>query len=386
VFFLERFDDDWESRWVVSKHRTDGSQGEFDVSAGKFFNDAEEDKGLRTSQDAKFYAISAEMKEFSNRDKDLIIQYSVKHEQKIDCGGAYVKVFPASLNQEEMHGDSVYNIMFGPDICGSTKRTHVIFNYKGENKLVEKSIKCEDDEFSHLYKLVVKPDQTYYVSIDGKEVQSGNLVEDFTFLPPKEILDPSVSKPDDWVDEKEIDDPSAVKPEGYDDIPAQIADPDATKPDDWDDELDGEWEAPLVPNPDYKGEWKAPRVPNPEYKGEWVHPKIPNPDYSEDSEIYAYDSHKYVGFELWQVKSGTIFDNILITDDETVAKEFEEKFFKTRDAEKEASEKEQEEARERAKEEAEAAKSEVSEEQNAEEELSFDDETGDHHDHEHDEL
>jgi calreticulin len=26
---------------------------------------------------------------------------------------------------------------------------------------------------------------------------------------------------------------------------------------DWDDEDDGEWEAPTIPNPEYKGEWKA---------------------------------------------------------------------------------------------------------------------------------
>ena len=25
---------------------------------------------------------------------------------------------------------------------------------------------------------------------------------------------------------------------------------------DWDDEDDGEWEAPTIPNPEYKGEWK----------------------------------------------------------------------------------------------------------------------------------
>ena len=28
------------------------------------------------------------------------------------------------------------------------------------------------------------------------------------------------------------------------------------QPEDWSDEDDGEWEAPLIPNPDYKGEWK----------------------------------------------------------------------------------------------------------------------------------
>lgn len=41
------------------------------------------------------------------------MQFTVKHEQTIDCGGGYVKLFPASLDQKDMHGDSEYNIMFG---------------------------------------------------------------------------------------------------------------------------------------------------------------------------------------------------------------------------------------------------------------------------------
>ena len=36
------------------------------------------------------------------------------------------------------------------------------------------------------------------------------------------------------------------------DKPEYIPDPDATKPDDWDDDTDGEWEPPMVSNPDYK--------------------------------------------------------------------------------------------------------------------------------------
>jgi len=110
------------------------------------------------------------------------------------------------------------------------------------------------------------------------------------------------------IDQKEIPDPNSLKPEGWDDIPKQIQDPSAVKPEDWDQELDGEWEAPLIDNPQYKGEWKPPMIKNPAYKGDWVHPKIANPDYKEDSEIYAYDSNKYIGIEIWQVKSGSIFD------------------------------------------------------------------------------
>lgn len=69
--------------------------------------------GLQTGQDARFYASSARFEPFSNEGKPLVIQFTVKHEQKIDCGGGYVKVFPADLVQTEMHGDSSYYIMFG---------------------------------------------------------------------------------------------------------------------------------------------------------------------------------------------------------------------------------------------------------------------------------
>ena len=31
-----------------------------------------------------------------------------------------------------------------------------------------------------------------------------------------------------------------------------IPDPDAKKPEDWDEEMDGEWEPPMIPNPEYK--------------------------------------------------------------------------------------------------------------------------------------
>lgn len=49
---------------------------------------------------------------------------------------------------------------------------------------------------------------------------------------------------------------------------------------DWDDEDDGEWEAPMIPNPEYKGEWTPKMIDNPRYKGEWTPKMIPNPDFS----------------------------------------------------------------------------------------------------------
>ena len=48
--------------------------------------------GIQTSQNAKFYAMSARFDKFSSEGKTVVIQFTVKHEQKIDCGGGYVKV------------------------------------------------------------------------------------------------------------------------------------------------------------------------------------------------------------------------------------------------------------------------------------------------------
>jgi len=322
IYFKEEFDSPkWAERWVQSEFS--GKEfGKFDWTAGKFYGDDIKDKGIKTSQDARFYAVSSKFEEnkFSNEGKDLVIQYTVKHEQNIDCGGGYLKLFDCSLDQKQMHGESPYLIMFGPDICGSaTKKVHVIFNYKGKNLLTTKDIRCKDDVHTHIYRLVVKPDNSYKVMIDGEVVEKGELEKDWAFLPPKTIKDPDAKKPADWVDNAMIDDPNDVKPEGYDDIPEYIPDPEAVQPSDWDQELDGEYEPPMINNPEYKGAWSPKQIPNPDYKGPWEHPEISNPDYVEDDKLYKYDEICSVGIDVWQVKAGTIFDNILIGDDEAEA-------------------------------------------------------------------
>nr|CAB3227490.1 calreticulin [Phallusia mammillata] len=319
-------DDDWESRWVGSTHKSD--YGKLKWTAGKFYDD-ENDKGLQTSQDARFYAISTTFDKFSNKDKTLVVQFTVKHEQSIDCGGGYVKIFPSTLDPKEMSGDSTYNIMFGPDICGpGTKKVHVIFHYKGKNLLIKKDIRCKDDEATHIYTLIVNPDNTYEVLIDNNSAQKGSLEEDWDFLPAKQIKDPEAKKPEDWDDREKIPDPTDEKPEGWD-KPEHIPDPDATMPEDWDEEMDGEWEPPMVDNPEYKGEWKPKQIDNPDYSGKWVHPMIDNPEYEADDNLYMYEDFGVIGLDLWQVKSGTVFDNFLITDDTKEAKEAAETILST---------------------------------------------------------
>lgn len=82
-------------------------------------------------------------------------------------------------------------------------------------------------------------------------------------------------------------------------------------------------------NPEYKGEWKAKRISNPAYKGVWAPKKIANPEYSEDKELYLMSKKDlgFIGFDLWQVKGGSLFDNIIVSvdsDEAALVKEADE--------------------------------------------------------------
>ncbi|KAE9446655.1 hypothetical protein C3L33_21452, partial [Rhododendron williamsianum] len=328
----------WENRWVKSDWKKDENvAGEWNYTSGKWNGDPN-DKGIQTGEDYRFYAISAEFPEFSNKDKTLVFQFSVKHEQKLDCGGGYMKLLSSGIDQKKFGGDTPYSIMFGPDICGyTTKKVHAILTHNETNHLIKKDVPCETDQLTHVYTFILRPDATYSILIDNVEKQSGSSYSDWSILPPKKIKDPEAKKPEDWDDKEHIPDPEDKKPEGYDDIPKEIPVPEAKKPEDWDDEEDGEWTPPTMANPEYMGQWKQKKIKNPNYKGKWKAPMIDNPDFKDDPDIYVYPSLKYVGIELWQVKSGTLFDNVLICDDPEYAKKLaEETWGKQKDAEKAA--------------------------------------------------
>jgi len=342
VFFEDTFDEMIAPSWVTSSWKDEDSTGKWVHTAGEWFVDEALAKGMQASEDMKFHSISAPLTTPASTTKGpLVLQFTVKHEKKdyAFCGGGYIKLLPGKVDPKTFGGDTPYSIMFGPDLCGyDVSRIHVIFEHKGDNLLKDDEIKldyADKDEFTHLYTLVLEPDGSYEVFFDQTSKASGKLEDDWAF-PSKQIKDPEVSKPEDWVDTKKIPDPESVKPEGYDDIPAEIPDPDAETPDDWDEEEDGEWEPPMIDNPEYKGEWKAPMIDNPDYKGPWEHPMIDNPSYA--PETYAkYDELTTVGFELWTVNAGSIFDNILVTDDKAYADEMAEKTWaKIKEGEKDA--------------------------------------------------
>uniref|UniRef100_A0A3Q3GZA4 Calnexin n=1 Tax=Kryptolebias marmoratus TaxID=37003 RepID=A0A3Q3GZA4_KRYMA len=378
-FFAESFDRGTMDGWVVSKAKKDDADEEIAKYDGKWAVEEMKDgklpgdKGLVLKSRAKHHAISGQLlRPFIFDTKPLIVQYEVNFQAGIDCGGAYVKLLTQTpeLDLDQFVDKTPYTIMFGPDKCGEDYKLHFIFRHKNPKtgEYEEKHAKKPDsdlrayytDKKTHLYTLVVNPDNSFEILVDQTVVNSGNLLKDMTppVNPPAEIEDPDDHKPEDWDERPKIQDPDAVKPDDWDeDAPAQIpdehavkpdgwlddepeyiGDPDAIKPDDWDEDMDGEWEAPQVPNPvcesapgcgpwkrpvidnpNYKGKWKPPMIDNPNYQGIWKPRKIANPAFFEDLHPFKMTPFNAVGLELWSMSSDIFFDNFFITNDRNVA-------------------------------------------------------------------
>jgi len=369
--FYEQFTSGWDSRWKVSHAKKENDKtgdeewtyvGQWAVEEPVVFKGIEGDKGLVVKNVAAHHAISAKFdKPIDNKGKTLVVQYEVKLQEGLECGGAYLKLLKenADLHAEEFSNASPYVIMFGPDKCGATNKVHFIFKHKNpktgeyEEKHLKSPPMARITKQSTLYTLIVNPDQTYAIKMDGSQVKSGSLFEDFapSVNPDEEIDDPEDKKPEDWVEKAKIPDPAAKKPEDWDedapyeivnelaekpedwleDEPEFISDPEAVKPDDWEDEEDGDWlpptvpnpkcedasgcgkwTKPMMPNPEYKGKWSAPMIDNPDYKGPWAPRKIPNPDYFDDKTPSNFEPMGAIGFELWTMTKDILFDNIYI--------------------------------------------------------------------------
>ncbi|KAF2808575.1 Calreticulin-domain-containing protein [Mytilinidion resinicola] len=369
--FLEQFTDDWDTRWKPSHSKKENDKsseeewayiGNWAVEEPTVLKGIEGDKGLVIKDKAAHHAISAKFpKKIDNKGKTLVVQYEVKLQNGLECGGAYMKLLQdnKALHAEEFSNASPYIIMFGPDKCGATNKVHFIFRHKNpktgeyEEKHLKNPPTARIVKTTSLYTLIVRPDNTFEIKIDGESIRNGTLLEDFSpsVNPEKEIDDPKDEKPESWVDEARIPDPEATKPEDWDedapfeivdteatkpedwleDEPTSIPDPEAEKPEDWDDEEDGDWipptvpnpkceeasgcgkwESPLKKNPEYKGKWSAPVIDNPAYKGVWKPRKIKNPAYFEDKTPAKFEPIGAIGFEIWTMQNDILFDNIYI--------------------------------------------------------------------------
>jgi len=219
--------------------------------------------------------------------------------------------------------------MFGPDKCGTASKVHFIFRreHPVTKEITEHHITSPPavptpvkDGDTHSFGLLMEGTK-YTIYTDGIIARSGDLNTAKQFSPDlfdaTEIDDPTDVKPpqEEWDERDYIADPEAKKPEGWDDISKEIADPAASKPDDWDDEMDGEWEAPVIPNPDFIGEWTAPLIKNPAYKGKWTPRRIANPKYFDFASSGPHKSFLPVdslGFELWTMDGGIVIDNVYV--------------------------------------------------------------------------
>ncbi|KAK0560362.1 calnexin [Tilletia horrida] len=400
--FIEQFTSDWTQRWTPSSATKAQEGGEVFSYSGKW--EVEEpnvlpglkgDAGLVAKSEAAQHAISALFdKPVDPKGKPLVVQYEVKLQNGLQCGGAYLKLLsesPEGIQAKEFSDKTPYTIMFGPDKCGATNKVHFIFRRKNPKtgEFEEKHLNAtpypkSDIKKTALYTLIVNPDNTYEILVDNESVKKGKLHEDFIppVEPPKTIPDADEKQPEDWVTEPTIDDPKAKKPDDWDedapelipdaeaekpegwleDEPLNIADPAASKPEEWDDEEDGEWVAPQIPNPKcadapgcgkwtrpqvanpaYKGKWYPPKIDNPAYKGVWQPKQIPNPNYYEDKNPSELNPIAGVGFEIWTMQSDILFDNIYVGHSPEDARAFAAETFEVKKKIEEGKEKEEQE-------------------------------------------
>lgn len=367
--FFEQFDYELleSSGWVPSHAKKDdvtSYRGKWAIEEPHQYPSYEGDRGLVMKTPAAHHAISYKLeKPFLNVNSDLVLQYEVKEQNLLSCGGAYIKLLNFGFDQELFGASTGYQVMFGPDVCGLENKIHFILNRKSpvtgkyEEKHLRTAPMSKVDQFTNLYTLILRANADFEIRLNGEVAKAGNLLDKPQLLeprlnPPLEIDDPTDFKPFDWVETEFIDDPNgpekpadydekygshtipdpnAVKPDDWDELePPYIPDPSAHKPDEWDDDEDGEWappdilnpkcvnhgcgpwEPPMIRNQNYKGPWFPKKIPNPAYKGEWAPRKIANPEYYEDKTPANLEPIGGLGFELWTMDTDVLFDNIYV--------------------------------------------------------------------------
>lgn len=319
VYLEEHFDPGWEKNWSrPEKVKRGVLLGKFRSSAGTYYADEIKQRGLETMDAHRYYLFYSNFTEpFDTRDKDLIIQYTVRLDMYIDCAGAYIKLLGPPNKQVEFSNESQYSIMFGPDICGANlHQTKVAIGYNDSYYTIKDNLNANKDHLTHGYTLIIRKNNTVEVKIDGETKISEKLQDLFDIPKVTTIPDPNSVKPADWDDIEYIIDENDKKPADWVDDEF-IEDPDAFRPPSFDDSM--EWVPPMIKNPDYIGKWKPRFIPNPNFKGFWT-PKMIEVEPTPDPQFGHFQSLTFLGIDVFQSCPGTILGNFLVTDDEEYAK------------------------------------------------------------------
>jgi calnexin len=252
VIFYETFDEEedvFASKWVKSSDPKYANQPLKIKTPTRTIPGYETDKGVQLTQEMRHYGFGAKFAQpLVANGSDIVLQYELKMEEKLACGGAYIKMLREDASQDlsELTNESQYVIMFGPDKCGTESKVHFIL--KHQNPVTKEwsehhyagELKPKLDRSTHLYTLVIRSDNKFEMHIDTKPVAHGSLLEnlDPPINPPEMINDPTDFKPADWVDDAFIPDVTATKPAEWDESqPRKIPDGKQVKPKDWDESM-----------------------------------------------------------------------------------------------------------------------------------------------------
>ena len=339
VYFWEPFDSkDWEKHWVKGpKPKTGKPLGRLQLSAGSYSYNRRQQRGLMAVDDDRRYTISSKFSQpFNTSGKDLIFQFMVKNEQKVQFGQTKMKLFDVNFKQNTFSAKSAYEISFGPDFDDWDRHHLELKVVRNKTEYVStKPVLAFEDQLSHVYTLVIFANQTYQIRKDNFVDIEHTMEEDFNYCQPPRIEDPFDIKPEDWEDHAEMDDPDDLPPEEFRDVPRFIPNPNVKKPSVWDDARDGKWVQPLIPNPDFTSDWKPRRIPNPAFRGDWKARMIDNPEYNPDPGFGKPEKLGFVGIDVQLDKAGVIWDNILVTDDLGVMDEkIDDYFFSIQEGER----------------------------------------------------
>ena len=111
----------------------------------------------------------------------FVLQYEFRAEFAFTCSGAYIKLFGDNFDPLTLTNETDYLLMFGPDRCGTNKKVHFIVNHKDPKTQKITQIQAEDppkpyeDQLTHLYTLVLKTDNSYFIFIDNELKKAGTL-------------------------------------------------------------------------------------------------------------------------------------------------------------------------------------------------------------------
>ena len=182
----------FRNRWVESEaHDADGLHGRFVHDAGMWFNDYDVQVGMKTVDPRKYYQTSIDMgKTINNRGKLLIISYTMKQEKDDNQTMAAIKLWAEGTNQKTINESTPFEISFGPNRGSTSDKRHFDYymSFGGHVFQSTKMFLCTLDKFTHMYTLIIRPNNTALILEDGKPIHEGLLRDDFDVLGPRLVF------------------------------------------------------------------------------------------------------------------------------------------------------------------------------------------------------